>query len=131
MRSTLTCAAIGALIVACGSPRPAVAPEPAAGAATTGSDVEAPTATSESVEPAEPQPTACTKDSHCTLSMFAGCCVCCPSRPRAFFKPELAKLEAKCGSVRCPSCFEDCQAAVDITTYVASCVDGRCVAEPR
>jgi len=124
------------IVLGCGGQQaplatPSDAPEPVEAGTNTPGPTTKDVAPSSVAPPAEPTRSSCQRDSDCTLSTFAGCCSCCPGVPHAFFKPDLEKIEAKCQTVKCPSCSDNCGPAADITTYSALCESARCVAVPR
>ena len=126
---------LGFLVLgACKSPPstvPAVPPEPTPAEADTSKQAGGQVADPATPGSSEPTATVCKRDGECTLSTFGGCCSCCPGPVRAFFKPDLAKLEAKCQTVRCSSCDQVCPPEANLKSYSALCENARCVAEPH
>ena len=80
--------------------------------------------------PPAPPPAQCTQDSQCMLSTFQGCCPgCCSGPPHAI--PKGTKEGEFCAAVVCerPDCSAvRCARPPDLSSYVATCRAGRCVA---
>lgn len=82
--------------------------------------------------PSQPAP-ECSQNSDCVLNTFQGCCgSCCSAPPHAIRKG--TKEGEICAAVECarPNCDAvRCAKPPEVSSYVALCLAGSCVAEPK